>query len=164
MKPFNFIILPLLFVGACLAQETLLKSISVPGQADHMKMQADLRLVNESTARVDISLDGRLIQEIKIPYSNQTDLDVRFTDISGDGVEDLLLIDSTTPQGRPVMQAYIWRNGFLFKDNTISDSGEIILTKVPGCIYIEKTEKITPIENATIFCITNEGNWSPVLN
>ena len=164
MKPFKFIILPLMLAGACIAQESLLKSVTVPGQSDRGEMRVDLNKVSDALARVDVSVNKKLIQEINVSFSSSSGLDVVLTDISGDGLEDLLVSNGFTPEGRPVMQAYIWKNGFLFKDNTISDIGEIVITQVPGCVHIETKAEVTPIEKATVYCITTQGNWSAIPN
>lgn len=164
MKPFKFIILPLMLVGACIAQDTLLKSLTVPGQADRGEMRVDLNKVSDTLARIDMSVNKKLIQEMNVPFSSVANLDFVLTDISGDGLEDLLVSNAVTAEGRSVMQAYIWRNGFLFKDDTISDIGEIVLTQVPGCVHIETKAEITPIEKATVYCITTQGSWKAIPN
>lgn len=164
MEPIKFIILPLIFVGACIAQETLLKSVEAPAQNERGALHASLSLGAENLAKLEITAGGKLIQEINVPYIAAETVDVSFMDISGDGLEDLLVTNDVTKEGRPVMQAYIWRNGFFFKDEVISDKGEIVITKVPGCVFIEQNAQPTPVEKAQIYCITKHGNWNSVIN
>lgn len=162
MKPFKFIILPLMLAGACIAQDTLLKSLTAPEQVNRGEMRVDLNKVSDTLARIDVTVNKKLIQEMNVPFSSAANLDFILTDISGDGFEDLLVSNEVTAEGRPIMRAYIWKSGFLFKDDTISDIGEIVLTQVPGCIHIETKAEITPIEKATVYCITTQGSWKPI--